>query len=135
METSDRIMAILACLKEGIAGIYTQKKLDKLDEEIGTQDWKDFVQEIKKIFSDKTKAADAEWKIKTFKQGKKNTADFMIKFETLAMKADTDDLHMIFTQEECITRYYQDNIRISTNCCTRVTQRMESGNNISQTRL
>jgi len=37
------------------------------------------------MFSDKTKAADAEWKIKTFKQGKKNTADFMIKFDVLAV--------------------------------------------------
>ena len=42
------------------------------------------------------KAADAEWKIETFKQGKKNTADFMIKFDALAMKADTDELHAIF---------------------------------------
>jgi len=48
------------------------------------------------MFSDKTKAVDAEWKIKTFKQGKKNTADFMIKFNVLAMKADTDELHAIF---------------------------------------
>ena len=42
------------------------------------------------------KAADAKWKIKTFKQGKKNTVDFMIKFDTLAMKVDTDELHAIF---------------------------------------
>ena len=47
-------------------------------------------------FSDKSKAADAKWKIETFKQGKKNTADFIIEFEALAMKADTDKLHMIF---------------------------------------
>ena len=42
------------------------------------------------------KAADAKWKIKTFKQGKKNIADFMIEFNTLAMKVDTDELHAIF---------------------------------------
>jgi len=36
METNDRIMAILACLKEGVAGIYTQRKLDELDEETRT---------------------------------------------------------------------------------------------------
>ena len=47
-------------------------------------------------FSDKTKAADAEWKIETFKQGKKNTADFIIKFDVLAIKANTDKLHAIF---------------------------------------
>ena len=54
------------------------------------------MKELKTTFSDKTKAADAEWKIETFKQGKKNTADFIIKFEVLAMKADTDELHAIF---------------------------------------
>jgi len=48
------------------------------------------------MFSDKTKAADAEWKIEFFKQGKKNTADFIIEFDTLAMKANTDKLHAIF---------------------------------------
>jgi len=49
------------------------------------------------MFSDKIKVADAEWKIKeTFKQGKKNTADFMIEFDVLAMKADTNELHAIF---------------------------------------
>ena len=31
-----------------------------------------------------------------FKQGKKNTVDFIIEFEALALKADTDDLHAIF---------------------------------------
>ena len=47
-------------------------------------------------FSDKMKAADAEWRIETFKQGKKNMANFIIEFEALAMKADTDKLHTIF---------------------------------------
>jgi len=41
-------------------GIYAQKKLDELDKELGTQDWDDFVKEIKTTFSDKSKAADAE---------------------------------------------------------------------------
>jgi len=35
IETNDRITAILAHLRGGVAGIYTQKKLDKLDEELG----------------------------------------------------------------------------------------------------
>ena len=77
-------------------GIYAQKKLDELDEELGTQDWDNFVKELKMTFSNKSKAADAEWKIKTFKQGKRNTADFIIKFKALAMKAETDELHAIF---------------------------------------
>jgi len=70
IETDDRITVILARLRGGVAGIYAQKKLDELDKELGTQDWDDFVKEIKITFSDKSKAADAKWKIKTFKQGK-----------------------------------------------------------------
>jgi len=31
-----------------------------------------------------------------FKQEKKNTVDFMIEFDILAMKMDTDELHAIF---------------------------------------
>ena len=96
METNNRITAILARLREGVAGIYAQQKLDKLDEELGTQDWNDFMKELKTTFSDKTKAADAEWRIETFKQEKKNTVDFIIEFEALAMKVDTDELHAIF---------------------------------------
>ena len=67
-----------------------------MDEELETQDWEEFIKEIKTMFSNKTKTADAEWRIESFKQGKKNTADFMIKFEALAMKTDTDELHAIF---------------------------------------
>ena len=48
------------------------------------------------MFSDKSEAADAKWKIETFKQGKQNTADFIIEFEALATKADTDKLYAIF---------------------------------------
>ena len=96
METDDRITAILAHLRGGVAGIYTQRKLNELDEELGTQDWEDFIKEIKTTFSNKKKAADAEWKIKTFKQEKKNTVDFMIEFNALAMKVDTDELYAIF---------------------------------------
>ena len=48
------------------------------------------------MFSNKIKAADAKWKIETFKQGKQNIADFIIEFDTLAMKADTNELHTIF---------------------------------------
>jgi len=60
METNDGITAILAHLRGGVVGIYAQKKLDELDEELGTQDWDDFVKEIKTMFSDKSKAADTK---------------------------------------------------------------------------
>ena len=94
--TDDRITVILARLKGDVAGIYVQKKLDELDEENNTQDWDDFIKEIKITFSNKSKAADAKWKIEIFKQGKRNTADFIIEFNALATKADTDNLHAIF---------------------------------------
>jgi len=60
METNDRITAILAHLRGGVVGIYAQKKLDELDKELETQDWDNFVKEIKTTFSDKMKAADAK---------------------------------------------------------------------------
>jgi len=43
METNDRITVILAYLREDIVDIYTQRKLNELDKETGTQDWEDFV--------------------------------------------------------------------------------------------
>ena len=64
METDNRITAILTCLKGGVTGIYTQKKFNELDKELSTQDWDNFVKEIKTMFSDKTKAANAKCIIK-----------------------------------------------------------------------
>jgi len=60
MEIDNRITAILAHLRGSVVGIYAQKKLDKLDKELGTQNWDNFVKEIKTTFSDKTKVADGE---------------------------------------------------------------------------
>ena len=94
--TDNRITVILAHLRGGIAGIYIQKKFNELNKETDTQDWDKFVQEIKTMFSNKSKAADSEWKTKIFKQTKKHIVDFMIEFKLLAIKADTDDLHAIF---------------------------------------
>ena len=96
MKTNDKIMAILAYLKKGIVSIYVQKKLNELNKETETQNWDDFVQEIKRIFSNKTKATDAEQKIEIFKQERKNIVDFIIEFEALVIKADTNKLHVIF---------------------------------------
>jgi len=87
---------VLAQLRGGIVGIYAQRKIDELEETEDTQDWKEFVKEIKTVFSDKSKAADIEWKIKTFRQSKKHIANFMIEFDTLAMKTKTNEMHAIF---------------------------------------
>jgi len=96
IETNNRITAILTCFRGGITGIYAQKKLNELDKELEIQNWKEFVKEIMTTFSNKTKAADAEWKIKIFKQENQNIANFMIKFNALTMKVDTDELYAIF---------------------------------------
>ena len=96
MKTDNRITVILACFRGNIADIYTQRKLNKLDKELETQNWDKFVKEIKTTFSNKMKAADTKWKIKSFKQEKQNTVDFMIEFKVLAMKTDIDKLHAIF---------------------------------------
>ena len=70
IETNNRITAILACLRGGVAGIYIQKKLDELDKEIGTQNWDNFVKDIKTTFSNKIKTANTKWRIESFKQEK-----------------------------------------------------------------
>ena len=93
---NNRITIILACIREDVAGIYAQKKLDQIEDKEDTQDWKEFVREIKTMFSDKSKAADTKWKIEMFKQEKKHIADFIIKFEALAIKAETDNMYAIF---------------------------------------
>jgi len=67
-----------------------------LEDKEDTQDWEEFIKEIKTAFSDKSKAADTEWKIKTFRQSKKHIANFMIEFNALAMKVETDDIYTIF---------------------------------------
>ena len=58
--TDDRITVILAYLRGGVAEIYVQKKLNKLDKEIDIQDQNKFVQEIKMTFSNKSKIVDTE---------------------------------------------------------------------------
>ena len=61
------------------------------------------------MFSEKTKTVDAKWRIESFKQGKKNIADFMIEFKVLAMKTDTDELYTIFLLKKNI---WQDIIKM-----------------------
>jgi len=51
---------------------------------------------VKIAFSNKSKAVDTKWKIKTFGQEKKYIADFMIEFEVLAIKTKINNIHAIF---------------------------------------
>jgi len=89
-------MAVLVWLRGDIVGIYAQKKIDKLEDEEDTQDWEEFVKKIKTAFNNKSKVADTKWKIEISWQGKKHIANFMIKFEALAIKAETNYMYMIF---------------------------------------
>ena len=61
MKTDDRIIAILVHLKRDIVGIYIQKKLNELDKKLETQNWEEFVKELK------IKTVDVEWRIESFK--------------------------------------------------------------------
>ena len=67
-----------------------------MKKEEDTQNQNKFIREIKTVFSDKSKTVDAKWKIELFRQEKKHIANLMIKFEVLAMKAETDDMYAIF---------------------------------------
>ena len=51
---------MLAQLRGSVAEIYTQKKIDELEDIEDTQDWKEFIREIKTAFSNKSKIADVE---------------------------------------------------------------------------
>ena len=45
----------------------------------------------------------------------------MMEFETLAIKAETHDLHTIFLFKKCPDKHYQNNIGIPTDGSTRDT--------------
>jgi len=66
--------------------------------------WDAFEAEIKLVYQDKTREANAEWCIKTFTQGQKHIADFLIEFMALAAKAQTDDQHAIFLLKKNVNK-------------------------------
>ena len=66
-------------------------------------------------FSNKTKAADAKWNIETFKQDKKYIANFIIKFEVLAIKTKIDNIYTIFLLKKNIKTDIINNTKVSTN--------------------
>jgi len=85
------------------------------------------------VLSNKSKTTDADWKIKLFRQGKKHFTNIMIKFKVLAMKAKTNNMHVMFLLKKNVRT---DIIKtISTNGCTKDTQGMESSDYLSRTRI
>ena len=86
------------------------------------------------MFSNKTKVVDTEWRIRSFKQEKKNIADFIIEFEILVMKANTDKLYAIFLLKKNVWQNIID-IGIPAHCGTRITQGVKGSNYLSWTRI
>ena len=58
--TDNKITVILAQLRGSVAGIYTQNKINQIEEENKVQDQNNFVIEIKIVFGDKIQTADTE---------------------------------------------------------------------------
>jgi len=104
IDANEKIMAVLGRFREGTARAFSQQKLDKIDGGDDTPSWDVFEVELQLIYSDKTKEADTEWHIKTFTQGKKHIADFLIKFMALASKAQMDNQHAIFLLKKNVNR-------------------------------
>jgi len=103
-DANKKIITVLGRFRGGTAGTFAQQKLDRLDRGDDTPSWDAFEAELQLVYSDKMKEADAEWRIKTFTQGKKHIVDFLIKFMALASKAQTDNQHVIFLLKKNINR-------------------------------
>ena len=64
----------------------------------------------------------------------KHIVNFIIEFETLAMKTEIDNIHIdLLIKEECQKWHYQNNIGISIHYSTRNLKGMEGNNYISET--
>ena len=94
---------VLAQLREIVAWIYTQKKINQIEEEEEVQNWNNFIKKVKIAYSNKSKAVDAEWKIETFKQKNKHIIDLMMEFKVLAIKTETDNMYTIFLLKKNIS--------------------------------
>jgi len=66
-EKNNKIIVVLAQLRGGISEIYTQDKINQMEEKEDSQNWNEFIREIKIIFSDKSKITDTECKIEPFR--------------------------------------------------------------------
>jgi len=100
----DKVTVVLSRFRGGTTGAFAQHKLDEIEEQDDTLSWDAFEAEIKLIYQDKTREADAEWCIEMFIQGRKHIANFLIKFMALVAKAQTDNQHAIFLLKKNVNR-------------------------------
>jgi hypothetical protein len=92
----DRVIATVARMKGGTAGYFANKWTDKVTSGDDTIDWDLFKKKLTTSFQDRLKKEAVEWKIEKYQQKSDHIADFLIKFDALKTKAQTDDAHAIF---------------------------------------
>ena len=65
-------MVVLGQLRGEMVGLFAKQKLAKVkgEEDPNTISWDAFKEEIKLLFSDRTRATDTQWVIETYKQEK-----------------------------------------------------------------
>jgi len=100
----DKVTVVLSRFCGRTAGTFAQQKLDEIEEQDDTLSWDAFEAEIKLVYQNKTREANAEWCIETFTQGWKHITDFLIEFMALAAKAQTDDQYAIFLLKKNVNR-------------------------------
>jgi hypothetical protein len=91
-----KITAIISWMRGGTAGNFATHWMDKVVNTDDTMDWKAFKEDLTGSFSMGNEKESTQWKIKSFKQGNHNIADFLIEFHVLKMTSMTDDAHTIF---------------------------------------
>jgi hypothetical protein len=83
-------------MKGGTLGYFTDKWADKVASADYTIDWSTFEINLTKSFKDGIGQEIAEWRIEKYQQKSEHIANFLIKFDILKTKAETNDAHAIF---------------------------------------
>ncbi|EKM79058.1 hypothetical protein AGABI1DRAFT_128223 [Agaricus bisporus var. burnettii JB137-S8] len=94
-DTDQKIISTIVRLKGQVPSYFAEVWTEKIASNI-TYTWETFEEEIKTSFRKGNEKDLAEEKIKSLKQGKKNTMDFLVEFTALMYKAKIDDQHAIF---------------------------------------
>jgi hypothetical protein len=108
-----KIMAIISQMRGETAGNFATHWTDKVANIDDTMDWKAFEEDLTGSFSMGNEKESAQWKIKSFKQGKCHIADFLIEFHVLKTTSMTDNAHTIFLLKKNIR---QDIIKTILGC-------------------
>jgi hypothetical protein len=91
-----KITATISRMRGGTAGNFATHWTDKVANMDDTMNWKAFDDDLTGSFSMGNEKETTQWKIKSFKQGNRHIADFLIEFHVLKTASKTDDAHAIF---------------------------------------